>query len=72
MCLAIPMKVLRIDGSMARCDANGIERDVSLFMLPEGAVYEGDYVIVHVGYAIQKIEADSARAALDLIDAAFE
>ena len=38
---------------MARCEAGGVEREVSLFMLAENTVQAGDYVIVHVGYAIQ-------------------
>jgi hydrogenase expression/formation protein HypC len=68
MCLGIPMQVKEIDGFMARCAANGVEREVSLFMLPENTVHAGDYVIVHVGYAIQKITAQEARSAWELYD----
>ena len=68
MCLGIPMQVKKIEGFMARCVAGGIEREVSLFMLPEGTVQPDDYVIVHVGYAIQKITAQEARSAWELYD----
>ncbi len=67
MCLAIPMQVLRTDGSIARCSVNGIERDVSLYLLPPDSVASGDFVIVHVGYAIQKIGAADAELTFGLI-----
>ncbi len=69
MCLAIPMQVVEIDGYNARCEAKGISRDVSLFLLQEETVAPGDHVIVHVGYAIQKISAAEARSAWELYDA---
>jgi hydrogenase expression/formation protein HypC len=68
MCLGIPMQVKEVDGFMARCEAGGVEREVSLFMLPEKSVQPGDHVIVHVGYAIQKITAQEARSAWELYD----
>jgi hydrogenase expression/formation protein HypC len=68
MCLAVPMQIARIDGFDARCSARGVERDVSLFMLQGEPLAEGDYVLVHVGYAIQKIDAEQARESWDLFD----
>lgn len=68
MCLGVPMRVKEIDGFMARCEANGVERDVSLFMLSENAVQSGDYVLVHVGYALQKMTAEEARSTWELYD----
>ena len=68
MCLGIPMQVKEIDGFMARCEASGVERQVSLFMLSENAVQSGDYVLVHVGYAIQKMTAEEARSAWEFYD----
>jgi hydrogenase expression/formation protein HypC len=70
MCLAIPMQVLAIDGRTARCGAKGIEREVSLFLLEAGGVQVGDYVMVHVGYAIQKVQPEAARSAWELYDQA--
>ncbi|MCW8964234.1 MAG: HypC/HybG/HupF family hydrogenase formation chaperone [Gammaproteobacteria bacterium] len=68
MCLGIPMKVMEIDEFMARCEAKGIERDVSLFMLQHEDVDVGDYVVVHVGYAIQKVTPAEARTAWEIYD----
>lgn len=68
MCLGIPMQILQIEGYSARVAAKGVERDISLFMLPEVEVAVGDFVLVHVGYAIQKISEESARSAWELFD----
>ena len=68
MCLAIPMQVLASDGRTARCGAKGIERDVSLFLLDQGSVRVGDYVLVHVGYAIALVQPEAARSAWELYD----
>ncbi len=68
MCLAIPMQVLEIDGMDARCVAKGIERRVSLFLLQHQDIEPGDSVLVHVGYAIQKMSPEEARSTWDLFD----
>jgi hydrogenase expression/formation protein HypC len=68
MCLGIPMQVKEIDGFNARCEAKGIERDVSLFMLQDETVEPGDFVVVHVGYAIQRISPQEARTAWEIYD----
>ena len=68
MCLGIPMQVVEIDGFTAHCEAKGIRRDVSLFMLQDGEVGIGDYVMVHVGYAIQKMTRQDARSTWELLD----
>lgn len=68
MCLGIPMQVVEIDGFTAHCEAKGIRRDVSLFMLQDGEVDIGDFVMVHVGYAIQKMTRQDARSAWELFD----
>ncbi len=68
MCLAIPMQVIEIDGFNARCEAKGIERDVSLFMLQDEPPVVGDFVMVHVGYAIQKVTPQEARSTWELFD----
>ena len=68
MCLGIPMQIKQIDGFMARCEARGVERDVSLFMMQDESLREDDYVVVHVGYAIQKISPQEARTAWELYD----
>lgn len=68
MCLAIPMEVKEIDEFVARCEAKGVERDVSLFMMQGEDVRPGDFVMVHVGYAIQKVSPQDARSAWELFD----
>ena len=68
MCLASPMQINHIAGFDARCAARGVERDVSLFMLQEEPVKLGDWVLVHVGYAIQVISAEEAGETWDLFD----
>ena len=68
MCLGIPMQIKTIDGFLARCEAKGVERDVNLFMLQEDEVQPGDYVVVHIGYAIQKMTEQEARSAWEIYD----
>ena len=68
MCLGIPMKIVEIDQFMARCEARGVERDVSLFMLQDEPANVGDYVVVHVGYAIQKVSEAEALTAWEIYD----
>jgi hydrogenase expression/formation protein HypC len=68
MCLAIPMQVTRVDGFIAHCEAKGVTRDVSLFLMQDEPVTPGDFVMVHVGYAIQKMTAQEARSAWELYD----
>ncbi len=68
MCLGIPMQIRAIDGFTARCEAKGVERDVNLFMLQHESLEPGDYVVVHVGYAIEKITAQDARSAWEIYD----
>lgn len=68
MCLGIPMQIKSIEGFTARCEAKGVERDVSLFMMQDDELKTDDYVVVHVGYAIQKISQQEAQTAWQLYD----
>jgi hydrogenase expression/formation protein HypC len=68
MCLGIPMQVCEINGFVATCQAKGVFRDVSLFMLQDEVVGIDDFVVVHVGYAIQKITPKEAQTAWELYD----
>ncbi|MGB5455172.1 MAG: HypC/HybG/HupF family hydrogenase formation chaperone [Gammaproteobacteria bacterium] len=72
MCLGIPMKIKSIEGYNARCEAKGVERDVSLFMMQEEPLQIDDFVVVHVGYAIQKITAEEAQTAWEFYDQMLE
>ena len=76
MCLAIPSKVLKITGdNMAEVDTLGVKRVVSLDLMPE-PVKEGDYVLIHVGYAMGKIDEKEALESIEvykqLAEAAME
>ncbi|WP_088282592.1 HypC/HybG/HupF family hydrogenase formation chaperone [Ideonella sp. A 288] len=68
MCLGIPMCVLEIDGLNARCEAKGIERTVSLFLLQHETIERGDMLMVHIGNALQKLTPDEARSTWALYD----
>ncbi|MDD1631783.1 MAG: HypC/HybG/HupF family hydrogenase formation chaperone [Methylococcaceae bacterium] len=68
MCLAVPMRITKIDGFNAHCVAKGVERDVSLFLLQDEAIREGDYLLIHVGYAIQRISEAEALSTWELLD----
>ncbi len=68
MCLAVPMQVVSVDGFVAVCAARGVSREVSLFLLPEDGVRVDDFVLVHVGHAIQILSRPDAEACWDLFD----
>lgn len=62
MCLGIPMQVVEVKEGYARCTAQGVFRDVSTLLLAE-TLAPGDFVMVHVGAALQKVDAAQAEAA---------
>jgi hydrogenase expression/formation protein HypC len=63
MCLGIPSKIISIENLKATIDVYGAQRDISLMLL-ENEVKVGDYVIVHAGFAIQKLQEDIAKETL--------
>ena len=65
MCLAIPSRITKIENDMALIDVDGVQRQASLLLLEEVDV--GDYVIVHAGFAIKRIEAGEAEETLALL-----
>lgn len=66
MCLAVPSKIVSIDDlRMAQVDVMGVQRQCSLRLVPDAQV--GDYVLVHAGFAIQRVEAQEAAETLDLL-----
>lgn len=68
MCLAVPMQIQSVEGFNAVCEARGVRREVSLFMVQDQAIAPGDHVLVHVGYAIQKVSETEAAEAWQLFD----
>ena len=65
MCLTIPSKITKIENNMAIIDVEGIQREASLLLLEDARV--GDYVIVHAGFAISKLDQAAAQETLDLL-----
>jgi hydrogenase expression/formation protein HypC len=65
MCLAVPAKILSISGSTATVDMLGNTTSADLSLLENVTI--GDYVLVHVGFAIQKYDEEEARITLDLL-----
>jgi hydrogenase expression/formation protein HypC len=68
MCLAVPMRIIEIDGFSARCEARGIERQANLFLMQHENLQVGDLVMIHVGNAIQKITQEEAHTVWELYD----
>jgi len=64
MCLAVPMRLVEICGNLGTVELEGVRRTVSLDLLEGPAV--GDYVIVHAGFAIERLDPGEARKTLDL------
>ncbi len=65
MCLAIPAKIIKIDDNMGTIDMEGTQREVSLLLLEDAKI--GDYVIVHAGFAIHKIDEAEAKESLKVL-----
>lgn len=68
MCLAVPARVLELrPDQMALVDFNGTQREISLMVL-DGDARVGDYVLIHVGYAIETIDEDEALRTLEMFE----
>ncbi len=70
MCLGVPMQVVSINEDLAVCEIDGVRREASL-MLVEG-VTVGDFVLIHAGFAIEKLDEDDARETLRLFRALLD
>jgi hydrogenase expression/formation protein HypC len=67
MCLAVPAEVLELrENDMALVSMGGARREISVVLL-EDAVRAGDYVLVHVGFAIERVDREEAMKTLDLL-----
>jgi hydrogenase expression/formation protein HypC len=65
MCLSVPGKVVEIRNNMAKVDVGGVVREVSMDICPEASA--GDYVLIHTGFAIQKLDEKEALETLELL-----
>ena len=59
MCLAMPMKISKIDGSLAQCEAGGLTQDIRIDLITDAQ--PGDYVMVHAGFTIEKMSEKMSR-----------
>ena len=64
MCLAVPMKVVSLDGDMAVCELDNVRREASMAMIENPKV--GDFVLIHAGFAIEKLNEKEAEENLVL------
>ena len=66
MCLAVPVKIVSIDGDQAETEIAGVKRRVSIVLTPEAKI--GDYVLLHTGYAISVLDQAEAEETLKLLE----
>lgn len=69
MCLGIPAKIIEINGDVASVDVAGTRKDASLRLMENVSV--GDFVIIHAGFAIEKVDTEKAEETLRLIRETF-
>jgi hydrogenase expression/formation protein HypC len=62
--LAVPAKVIKIDGERAEVEIGGIRREASLALVADQGIAVGDYVLIHTGYAITKVDEAEAKVIL--------
>jgi hydrogenase expression/formation protein HypC len=65
MCLAVPMQVKTVENDIAVCEIDGVRREASLMMID--GVQIGDYVLIHAGFVIEKIDEDEAQLTLQAL-----
>ena len=70
MCLGVPMLVKTIENDVAMCEIDGVTREASLMKID--GVEVGNYVLIHAGFAIEKIDEDEAQLTLDVLRSALD
>lgn len=67
MCLSIPSKVVKIyeDKTLCTVDTMGVQRDANLMMMGEDDIKVGDYILLHIGFVMSKIDEDEALASIE-------
>ncbi len=67
MCLSIPSKVIEVseDKTMCRVDTMGVQREANLMMMGEDDIQVGDYVLLHIGFVMNKIDEEEALASIE-------
>jgi hydrogenase expression/formation protein HypC len=70
MCLAIPGRIVEIvdtDNRIAKVEVGGVKRNINVGMLPENETHVGDYVLIHVGFAMSKVDEREAEETLRIL-----
>lgn len=70
MCLGVPMKIVKIDGEMIVAEIDGVQKEASVMILGDELAV-GDYVIVHAGFAISKLDPEEAEETIRLMREVF-
>ena len=70
MCLAVPMKLIKINGVTGIAELGNLQREIGLLLVENANI--GDYVIVHAGYAIQKLDEKEALKTISLLESYLE
>ncbi|MFH1721293.1 MAG: HypC/HybG/HupF family hydrogenase formation chaperone [Candidatus Altiarchaeota archaeon] len=65
MCYAIPGKIIKIDGKSAKIDYEGVTKSANIQLIDGAKI--GDYVLVHAGFAIEKLDQKSAEETLEIV-----
>jgi hydrogenase expression/formation protein HypC len=65
MCLSVPARIVQIENNRAKAEVGGLLREISIDLCPEVAV--GEYVLIHAGFAIQRLDEKEAKETLDLL-----
>jgi hydrogenase expression/formation protein HypC len=65
MCLAVPARIVQIEGVLGTIDLDGVRREISLLLCPQAQV--GQYALVHAGFAITVVDEEEARKTLELL-----
>ncbi|MEN8264440.1 MAG: HypC/HybG/HupF family hydrogenase formation chaperone [Nitrospirota bacterium] len=68
MCVGVPMQIVEINYPSGVAEAKGVKRDIGLQLLPENNINIGDHVIVHVGFAIEKVDKKLADEIWETLD----
>ncbi len=68
MCVGVPMKLVEVDYPAGVAEAKGVRREIGLQLMPEGSLEIGDFVIVHVGFAIEKVDKKLAAEIWESLD----
>ncbi len=69
MCLAVPAKLLSVDGGTGIAELGGVKREVGIQFVPEAK--QGDYVLLHAGFAIQVVDEVEAKKTMAILDELF-